>query len=148
MLRSNKLSNTPVIKSYKELRRLKTFEERFNYLKLGGLVGQETFGFDRYLNQILYRSREWKRVRDQVTIRDDGCDLGIPDRHIYTRITIHHLNPITLDDVKQRADCVFDLDNLICTSQNTHNAIHYGDEGLLVIMPKERTRNDTCLWRK
>ena len=135
-----------MIKTYRELSRLPTFEERYEYLRIGGIVGRETFGFDRYLNQVLYQSPEWKRVRNDVIIRDDGCDLGILDREIFGRITVHHINPITLEDIERRARCVFDLNNLISTSHNTHNAIHYGDASLLPQLPKERRKGDTSLW--
>ena len=134
------------IKSYRELSRLKTFEERFEYLKLGGVVGQETFGFDRYLNQAFYRSREWKRIRDQVIIRDNGCDLGILDREIFEYVMTHHINPITIENIENGDDCIFDLNNLICTSRITHQALHYGDASLLVKLPPERRKGDTNLW--
>jgi hypothetical protein len=136
-----------MIKSYRELRRLKTFEERFEYLKIGGVVGRESFGFDRYLNQQLYRSKEWKLTRNGIIIRDDGCDLGIHDREIFERIIVHHINPITIKNVERGDDCVFDSDNLICTSLNTSNAIHYGDKSLLIRIPQERRKGDTNLWR-
>jgi len=135
------------IKTYKELSRLPTFEERFNYLKLGGSVGRATFGFDRYLNQSLYQSREWKKIRNDVIVRDGGCDLGIPGREIFIRTLIHHINPITVEDIEDANDCVFDINNLICTSYDTHNAIHFGDESLLIRLPKERRKGDTTLWR-
>ena len=135
------------IKTYKELSRLPTFEERFNYLKLGGSVGRATFGFDRYLNQALYQSREWKKIRNDVIVRDGGCDLGIPGREIFIRTLVHHINPIAVDDIEDANDCVFDMNNLICTSYDTHNAIHFGDESLLVRLPKERWKGDTTLWR-
>jgi len=135
------------IKTYKELSRLPTFEERFNYLKLGGSVGRATFGFDRYLNQSLYQSREWKKIRNDVIVRDGGCDLGIPSREIFIRTLIHHINPITVEDIEDANDCVFDINNLICTSYDTHNAIHFGDESLLIRLPKERRKGDTTLWR-
>ena len=136
-----------MLKTYSDLRRLQTFEERFAYLKLGGVVGQTTFGFERYLNQVLYRSQEWKLVRRDVIVRDDGCDLGIPDREIFGRLLIHHINPISIDDIEDSNPCVFDLNNLICTTHNTHNAIHYGDASLLATLPKERRKGDTCLWK-
>ena len=135
------------IKTYKELSRLPTFEERFNYLKLGGSVGRATFGFDRYLNQSLYQSREWKKIRNDVIVRDGGCDLGIPGREIFIRTLIHHINPITVEDIEDANDCVFDINNLICTSYDTHNAIHFGDESLLIQLSKERRKGDTTLWR-
>lgn len=134
------------IKTYKELCQLKTFEERFEYLKLNGGVGQTTFGFERYLNQILYKSKPWKSIRREIIIRDKGCDLGILDRDIVTHLLVHHLNPITLEDIEFGRDRVFDPNNLICTSLNTHNAIHYGDASLLARLPVERRKGDTCPW--
>ena len=135
-------------KSYLELIQIPTFQERYEYLKIGGRIGEETFGFDRYLNQTLYRSSEWKRFRRQIIIRDKGCDLGCEGYELYDKILIHHINPITIDDVLKRASCIFDPNNVICTSLNTHNAIHYGDSELLVTEPIERTKNDTCPWKK
>ena len=136
------------IRTYSELITLPTFEERFRYLQLDGRVGEETFGFDRYLNQAFYKSEEWLRVRDQVILRDNGCDLGIEGREIYGRILIHHMNPITIDDIAKRSKYLLDPEYLITTVKNTHDAIHYGDENLLIKMPIERTRNDTCPWKK
>ena len=137
-----------MIKTYSELLTFETFEERFNYLKLNGIVGQDTFGFDRYMNQLLYHnSKEWKAVRNKVIVRDNGCDLGMEGYDILGRILVHHLNPITIDDIKNRSPTIFDLNNLICVSHNTHNAIHYGDENLLVKVPIERKLNDTCAWK-
>lgn len=135
-----------MIKSYKELSRLETFEERFEYLKQNSKVGVETFGFDRYLNQVLYSSPEWKRTRAAVLLRDGGCDLGCEDRAILQRPIVHHINPITLENIENRDECIFDPDNLISTSHITHNAIHYGDKSLLATLPKERKRGDTCPW--
>lgn len=135
-------------KSYLELIQIPTFQERYEYLKIGGRIGEETFGFDRHLNQTLYRSSEWKRFRRQIIIRDKGCDLGCEGYELYDKILIHHINPITIDDVLNRAPCIFDPNNVICTSLNTHNAIHYGDSELLVTEPIERTKNDTCPWKK
>lgn len=135
------------IKSYSELITLPTFEERYNYLRLNGIIGEDTFGFDRYLNQIFYRSSKWKRIRDQVIVRDNGCDLGIEDRAIYGKIIIHHMNPITIQDIERESAFLLNPEYLICTTLNTHNAIHYGDERLLVLGPVERTKNDTCPWR-
>lgn len=135
------------IKTYSELITLPTYEERFNYLKLEGVVGEMTFGFDRYLNQKLYTSQEWKTVRNQVIVRDNGCDLACEGYEIYGRILIHHINPITVEDVINRNPIIFDLENLITTVHNTHNAIHYGDENLLIKGPIERTKNDTIPWR-
>lgn len=140
--------NRMSIRTYSELTTLPTFIERFEYLKLGGLVGQETFGFDRYLNQTLYRSAEWKRFRRDMIIRDMGCDLAHEDYEIVGKVLLHHINPITIEDVLNRHYCIFDPDNVICTSLNTHNAIHYGDSSLLVTEPIIRTKNDTCPWRK
>lgn len=134
-------------KNYRTLIRLKTFEERFDYLKLRGMVGEITFGFDRYLNQNLYRSKEWKDARKSVIIRDNCCDLGIDGREIYGGLIIHHINPITIEDIENNESCLFDINNLICTTHNTHNAIHYGDESLLVTLPKERRKGDTQLWK-
>lgn len=135
------------IKTYSELITLPTYEERFNYLKLEGVVGEMTFGFDRYLNQKLYTSQEWKTVRNQVIVRDNGCDLACEGYEIYGKILIHHINPITVEDIINRNPIIFDLENLITTIHNTHNAIHYGDENLLIKGPIERTKNDTIPWR-
>lgn len=135
------------IKTYSELITIPTFEERFEYLQLKGSVGKDTFGYDRYLNQVLYRSPEWKRLRNQIIIRDDGCDLACDGYDVYGKVLIHHLNPITVEDVLARSRKVFDPDNLVCVSHNTHNAIHYGDVDLLVTGPIIRTKNDTCPWR-
>lgn len=136
------------IKCYSELRQLSTFEERYNYLRLRGSVGQDTFGFDRVFNQMFYRSKEWKSVRNKVIIRDLGCDLGIEGYEIHERIIIHHMNPITLDDIRFNADFLLNPEYLITTVHSTHNAIHYGDEGLLSKAPIERRRNDTCPWKR
>lgn len=135
------------IRTYSELITIPTFEERFEYLRLKGSVGKDTFGYDRYLNQVLYRSPEWKRLRNQIIIRDDGCDLACDGYDVYGKVLIHHLNPITVEDVLARSRKVFDPDNLVCVSHNTHNAIHYGDVDLLVTGPIIRTKNDTCPWR-
>ena len=135
------------IKRYSELITLPTFEERYRYLRLGGKVGEETFGFDRWLNQKFYKDPEWLKIRDEVIIRDNGCDLGIPGREIQTRILVHHMNPITKDDILHRSKFLLDPEFLICTVKNTHDAIHYGDESLLILPPIERSRNDTCPWR-
>lgn len=136
------------IKTYSELIRLPTFEERFQYLKLSGAVGKETFGFDRYLNQNFYRSAAWKRVRDQVIVRDNGCDLGIDDRIIYGKILIHHMNPINDRDILDLTDILLNPEYLICVSHLTHNAIHYSDESLLPREPIVRFKNDTCPWKR
>lgn len=135
------------VKCYSELVLLPTFEERFRYLCLDGVVGQETFGFDRYMNQYFYRSKEWRRVRDIVIARDAGCDLGIPGREIFGRVLIHHMNPIRPDDIRNRSDILLDPEYLITTVHETHQAIHYGDESLLITAPIERERNDTCPWK-
>lgn len=139
---------TNTIRTYSELITIPTFEERFKYLQLNGFVGEETFGFDRYLNQNFYRSKEWKRIRDQIIVRDSGCDLGILDREIYGNIIIHHMNPITTDDIYRVSDYLTNPEYLICTTLRTHNAIHYGDESLLITAPIERRPNDTSPWRR
>lgn len=136
------------IRTYTELSKLRTFEERFRYLKLDGSVGKETFGFDRYLNQIFYRSQKWKSIRDEVIVRDLGCDLGVEGYEIHGRIIIHHMNPITLRDLETESDFLLDPEYMISTIHNTHNAIHYGDESLLITAPIIRTKNDTCPWKR
>lgn len=133
-------------KKFSELKRLKTFQERYNYLKLGGGVGVETFGADRYLNQDFYRSKEWKRIRDEIILRDNGCDLGLPGYEIYDTIYIHHMNPITPEDILYWNDDIVNPEYLICVSFNTHNAIHFSDESLLPKLPIERKPGDTKLW--
>lgn len=135
-------------RSYSELAKLDSFEERFRYLQLDGVVGHETFGYDRYFNQAFYRSSEWKRIRDQVILRDNGCDLGMPGYEIHGKIYIHHMNPIELRDIEVRSDLLLNPEYLICTTHRTHNAIHYGDEAQLISKPIERTKNDTCPWRQ
>lgn len=136
------------IKSYSELSTLQTFDERFNYLRLDGVVGKDTFGFDRIFNQRFYKSEEWKSVRDFVIVRDNGCDLGIEGREIYgNRIIIHHMNPISMEDIEKQSSFLLDPEYLITTIHRTHNAIHYGDESLLIRGPIERSKNDTCPWR-
>lgn len=135
------------IKRYSELIEIPTFLERYRYLKLSGKVGEETFGFDRYLNQLFYRSPEWKRVRNFVITRDIGCDLAVEDREIFGRIYIHHMNPIRPSDIRDRSDLLLNPDFLITVSYDTHQAIHYGDETLLIIAPTMRMKNDTCPWR-
>lgn len=138
-----------MIRTYSEMILLPTFLERFRYLQLGGQVGVETFGYDRYLNQILYRTAEWKRFRNEIIVRDNGCDLGCEGYDIIgQKILVHHINPISVEDVLRRDPKVFDPENAITTILNTHNAIHYGDESLLVTEPIERKPNDTCLWRR
>lgn len=146
------------IRSYSELIKIPTFEERFDYLRLDGIVGKETFGYDRYLNQILYNSQEWRRFRNGIIIRDNACDLAHKDHEIPSwkdrdgrirgpKILIHHINPITVDDIVNRRPIVFDPDNTITTILSTHNAIHYGDESLLPKAPVKRSQNDMCPWR-
>lgn len=139
-----------IIRTYSELITLPTFEERYEYLRLGGRVGEETFGFDRYLNQAFYKSDEWLSIRNYVIIRDYGCDLAIPDREIPNgvRILVHHMNPLTIDDVIHKSKYLLDPEYLICTIKNTHDAIHYGDDSILIRNPIERRANDTCPWRK
>lgn len=135
------------MRTYTELCTLKTFEERYEYLKLGGAVGKETFGFDRYLNQALYQSPEWKQIRRKVILRDDGCDLGLRYYPIGYKIYIHHMNPITQVDILERSDILLNPEYLICVSHRTHNAIHYGDSSLLPQAPIERRPNDQVPWR-
>lgn len=147
--------NTTNIRTYSELITLPTFEERYRYLKLGGRVGEETFGIDRYLNQRFYqRDKDWLAVRDYVIFRDTGyndyCqDLGMEcGRDMHDHIIVHHMNPITKDDILNRTKYLLDPEYLICTCKNTHDAIHYGDESLLILAPVERYKNDTCPWRR
>lgn len=135
------------MKTYSELKELKTFKERFDYLKIGGLVGESTFGSHRWVNQRFYHSPEWKRIRDIVIIRDLGCDLGIEGREIAQKIYIHHMNPIVIQDLIERSQLLLDPEYMICTSYMTHQAIHYGDESLLDLDPVERHSNDTFSWR-
>lgn len=135
------------MRNYRELSRLKTFDERFEYLKIGGLVGESTFGFERYLNQTLYNSSKWRRLRNQIIIRDNGCDLGIEGYEIQGIIIVHHMNPISVDDLKDFSDDIFNPEYLICVSLTTHNAIHYGDKSLIPQEPVERRPGDTCPWK-
>lgn len=135
-----------MIRRYSELRNITDFEERFRYLSLGGRVGESTFGFDRYLNQKFYTSREWRQIRHHVIARDQGCDLGIAGYEIYSKILIHHMNPITVDEITHGDDSILDPEYLITTTHMTHNAIHYGDEKLLPRLLVERTPGDTKLW--
>lgn len=139
---------TKIIRTYAELSTFKTFFERYEYLCLNGIVGKETFGFDRYLNQKFYCSAEWKRIRDIVIVRDNGCDLSVKGHEIRGKILIHHMNPILLSDIETNSDFLMNPDYLVCTSQLTHNAIHYGDSSLLPKNIVERSMNDTCPWRK
>lgn len=137
-----------MIKSYSELIKMNSFDERFEYLKLTGSIGVDTFGFDRIFNQRFYRSVEWRRIRDNVILRDNGCDMGLDGYTIYGKIIVHHMNPITLEDIERITDALIDPEYLICVSHETHNAIHYGDVNSIVRMPEERRENDTCPWRK
>ncbi|WP_368361662.1 hypothetical protein [Ruminococcus sp. RTP21484sp1_RTP21281st1_A2_RTP21281_210402] len=137
-----------MIRTYSELIKLKTFKDRFEYLKLDGIVGEETFGFDRYMNQIFYKSNEWASVRREVIIRDNGCDLGVDGYEIHGKILIHHMNPINLSDIIHKTDELLNPDYLITTVLSTHNAIHYGDASLLPALPIERRANDTCPWKR
>ena len=137
------------IRTYSELSKLKTFRERYEYLKLDGTVGEETFGFDRYINQMFYKSEEWKRIRNYVITRDNGCDLGIPDRKIVDSvILVHHINPITKEDIINKNEILLDPEYLITTIKPTHDAIHYGDESLLAEDLVIRSKNDTCPWKR
>lgn len=136
-----------MIRTYSELIKLPTFEERFRYLQLNGSVGKETFGYDRYLNQVLYKSKEWKSFRNEIILRDDGCDLAFSDRPLFDRIILHHLNPLTDKDILMRSPKIFDPENIVCTCLRTHNAIHYGDESQITIRFEERKPNDTCPWK-
>lgn len=136
------------IKTYSELITLPTFMDRYRYLRIGGKVGEDTFGYDRYLNQVLYRCDEWKRFRRDMIIRDNGCDLALDGYEILGKILLHHINPITIEDVLRRDPKIFDPENVISTSLNTHNAIHYGDESLLISEPIIRSKNDTCPWKR
>ena len=136
-----------IIRTYSELITIPTFKERYEYLRIGGRVGKDTFGFDRYLNQVLYKSKEWKHVRNIVIERDNGCDLAMEGYEIYDNIIVHHMNPITMEDLLYRRDYVLDPEYLVSTVHNTHNAIHYGDDSLIFTALTERRPNDTCPWR-
>ena len=136
-----------MIRTYSELIAIPTFEERFNYLKLDGKVGEETFGFDRYLNQNFYKSNEWKRVRNEVIVRDLGCDLACEDHEIFGRIIVHHMNPLLPDDIIHSSDFILNPEYLITTTKLTHDAIHYGDYSILDNAPIVRSPGDTCPWR-
>ena len=136
-----------MLRSYSELSRLRTFDERFRYLLLVGSVGVETFGFDRYVNQRFYRSEEWKHVRNIVIARDNGCDLGIEGRDINGRVYVHHMNPMNLEQINDHMDLVLDPEYLVCVTFATHNAIHYGDESYITLAPVERQPNDMCPWK-
>lgn len=137
-----------VIRRYSDLRSLPSFEERFDYLKLHGAVGRETFGFDRYLNQMFYQSREWRTLRNDIIVRDNGCDLGVEDYEIYDKVYIHHLNPMTVEDLVHRSDSILDPENLISVTHTTHNAIHYGNADSLKLRYRDRVPGDTDLWRR
>lgn len=137
------------IRTYRELIQMPTLKERFRYLKLSGAVGKATFGYDRYLNQNFYRSQDWKRLRNEIIVRDDGCELGLEDHPIAGRIFIHHMNPIDDEDIINSTEYLMNPDYLICVSHDMHNAIHYGNEDILRakdFMP--RTPNDTCPWKE
>ena len=135
------------IRTYSKLITIPTFEERYNYLKLNGIVGKETFGYDRYLNQLLYRSSDWRSFRDRIIIRDNGCDLACEGFELQSRIIIHHIDPITVEDIINKHPKVFDPENVVSTSHNTHLAIHYGDKNLISTTPINRYKNDTCPWK-
>ena len=136
------------MRTYSELIKMDSYEERFRYLMLRGTIGRETFGFDRFLNQVFYQSSEWRQVRRDVILRDEGCDLGLPDCPIFGRVMIHHMNPITPEDIEKRAPYILDPEYLICVSKDTHNAIHYGNEDILQHRnPIIREPNDTCPWK-
>jgi hypothetical protein len=136
------------IRTYSELIKLPTFEDRYKYLRLRGVVGEETFGFDRFMNQDFYRSREWKDIRDFIIVRDNGCDLAMEGYDIHGKIIIHHMNPITIKDIQENSAFLMEPEYLISTTLSTHNAIHYGDESLLVKEPVIRSKNDTCPWKQ
>ena len=137
------------IRTYSELSKLATFKERFNYLRLDGQVGKDTFGFDRIFNQKFYTSKEWRHIRDLVIVRDNGCDLGIEGYDIVGQnLIIHHINPISLEDIESKSDILLNPEYLITTTHNTHNAIHYGDDKLLITGPIQRSKNDTCPWKR
>lgn len=142
-----KTMNQKTIRTYSELKKLKTLEERYEYLRIGGRIGEETFGFDRYINQMLYRTPEWQAVRDEVIVRDGGFDLGVEGYEITDKILVHHMNPISVDDILNRLDYVLNPEYLISSSLLTHNAIHYSNKELLPKEPVERFKNDTCPWR-
>lgn len=135
------------IRRYSELIKIDNYLDRFEYLKLGGKVGTETFGFERYLNQKFYQSKEWKRVRDAIIIRDNGCDMAFSGREIQSKIIIHHINPVLPKDIIDKEDWILNPEFLVCVSKQTHDAIHYGDKSLLMLDPVIRTKNDTCPWR-
>ena len=135
-----------LLRTYPELSRLESFEERYRYLRMGGVAGEQTFGFDRWINQRFYKSQEWRTVRNMVILRDDGCDLGIPGFEIHSGLVVHHMNPFSVDDIQHSESSLINPNFLITTSLQTHNAIHYGDESLLPRGPVVRERGDTTLW--
>lgn len=137
---------TLIKKSYSELIRISSFEDRYEYLRLNGIIGETTFGSDRYLNQAFYNSSNWRTLRSKIIVRDEGCDLAIPDRPIGGTIFIHHINPITLEMFENDDPCLYDEDNLVCVSRDTHTAIHYGDRSLLIPDYTPRKPGDTTLW--
>lgn len=136
-----------MMRTYTDLIKLPTFQERFKYLELNGVVGSDTFGFDRYLNQNFYTSQEWQRIKREVILRDNGCDLGVDGYTIFGRVIVHHMNPISPEDILNQTDLLMNPEFLICVSHTTHNAIHYGSENLLPKGPADRKPNDTCPWR-
>lgn len=137
-------------KTYSELIAIPTYDDRFRYLKIGGKVGETTFGLERYLNQVFYKCDDWLEVRDKAIVRDEGCDLAFPGYEIRGKIIIvHHINPITINDIRNRSPKLFDLENLITVAHKTHNAIHYGDESFLIGQTiVTRKPNDTCPWKQ
>ena len=141
------MTQTKLIRRYSELIKRPTFEERYEYLRLAGLIGESTFGHDRYLNQVLYHSSEWLRFRKEMIVRDNSNDLALNGYPIVVGIILHHLNPLTIEDVENRSDRIFDPENVVCVSHKTHEAIHYGDESLLPRILIDRKPNDTCPWK-
>lgn len=135
------------IRTYSELMTFSSFKDRYQYLRLNGSIGESTFGFDRYINQKFYRSAEWKHIRNYVIVRDNGCDLGVEGYEIHEKILIHHMNPIALTDIQNASEYLLNPDYLISVALATHNAIHYGDETLLIRAPTVRRPNDTCPWK-
>lgn len=137
-----------MIKTYSKLIEIESFEDRFDYLKLDGLVGSETFGHDRYMNQVLYESSDWRKFRRDIIVRDGSCDLAHSDHLLDKYIIIHHINPLTIKDIENRSSMIFDPENVVCVSRRTHNAIHYGDKEQLLKDPVERVKGDTCPWKR
>lgn len=136
-----------MLRSYTELSKILTFEDRFEYLKLSGKVGSPTFGRFRYINQGFYMSPRWKQARNEVIIRDHGCDLGVPGHEIFDKVIIHHMNPITMEQLEKEDPVIYNPEYLICVTERTHNAIHYGDRSKLLTLPPERRPGDTCPWK-